>query len=123
MRIFIYGLKDDYNGCVACLEEVNGLQYRLIEYTHADDYDDYIKRLTACDAQDLIIVIFDGAEGMEAVMASKRVWPDTPVIWISDDSNFGIQSYRIGCTFFGVKPVNKEMMAEAIQRYNKERLD
>ena len=83
MRIFIYASDEDYNNCISCLEDVAELQYRHIEYTHSHDYDDYIKRLIACNEQDLVIVVFDGAEGMEAVMASKRLCPDAPVIWIS----------------------------------------
>lgn len=124
MRIIIYGSEKDYDNCVSCLEDVSQLQYRHIEYEHTSNYDKFVQTLDSTnDVYDLVIVVQDGAEGMEAVMASKRVCPDTPVVWISDDAAFGIQSYRIGCTFFGVRPINKEMMADAIHKYNKERLD
>ncbi|MBQ4648683.1 MAG: hypothetical protein IJN86_07675 [Clostridia bacterium] len=123
MRILIYGTKEDCNGCISCLDDVAQLQYRHVEYISADDYDEFIKTLAETTSViDLTIIISDGAEGMEAVMASKRASPEVPVVWISDDANFAIQSYRMGCTFFGVRPVSKEMMADAIQNYNKERL-
>lgn len=123
MRILIYGTKEDCVSCISCLDDVAQLQYRHVEYARSNDYDEFVKALTEADnVIDLTVIISDGAEGMEAVMASKRSRPDVPAVWISDDANFAIQSYRMGCTFFGVRPVNKEMMADAIQNYNKERL-
>ena len=46
----------------------------------------------------MIIVAVDGAIGMEGVIASKNIRPDTAVIWFSDDKAFGAQSYRLGCS-------------------------
>ena len=60
--------------------------------------------MNECKTADLIIVLADGADGMEGVIAAKNADGDTPVIWLSDDEGFGAQSYRLGCTYFHKKP-------------------
>jgi len=122
MHIVVYGTKSDYDACISCLGAVPRLQYRRVLYTHAEDYDSLIRHLGSQDAADLIIVTVDGAEGMEGAMASKRLRDDVPVIWISDDANFGVQSHRLGCTFFAVKPITEQVMANAIHHYRQERV-
>ena len=123
MHIIIYGEKKDCDTCISCLSDVPELQYRLVEYTYINDYDEFVLALDRGGFQpDLVVVASDGAAGMEAVMASKRSRPDVAVVWMSNDGDFGAQSYRLGCTFFGVKPITKELIQNAIQKYNKERL-
>lgn len=123
MHILIYGEENDCDICISCLSDVPELQYRLIEYTTVNDYDEYISTLDCHgDKIELAVVTANGAEGMEAVMAAKRSRSDVSVVWISNDGNFGTQSYRLGCTFFGIKPITKELLQNAIRKYNKERL-
>lgn len=123
MHIVIYGEKADCDICISCLGDVSELQYRLIEYTTVNDYDEFIGIIDngRCKT-DLVLVTANGAEGMEAVTASKGLRPDVAVVWISEDGNFGTQSYRLGCTYFGVKPITQDLLNNAIQKYNKERL-
>lgn len=123
MRIFVYGIKSDYDTCVSLLSDVPELQYRHLNYSHTDSYDDFIKLLADQKNElDLIVIVSDGASGMEAVMAAKSVSSSVPVVWISDDAGFGTQSYRLGCSFFGVKPMSGEMMVNAIRKYSQERV-
>lgn len=122
MHIVVYGKKEDYDACVFCLDSIPELQYRKLRYTHTDDYDSFIGFLGSCGVPDLIIVTVDGAEGMEGVMASKRLCGNVSVVWFSDDLNFGVQSMRLGCTFFGTKPITKQAVSTAISKYRQERI-
>lgn len=123
MHIIVYGKKSDYDVCVSHLSAVPELQYRTLRYTHTDDYDSFIASLERHrNDLDIVIVVADGAEGMEGAMASKRLYPDVSVVWITDDSKFGAQSYRLGCTLFAVKPITEHIMANAISKYRQERV-
>jgi len=123
MDIVVYGTDTDYNTCIACINAVPTLQYRQIRYTHTDDYDKLIELLgNAPSTPNLILVVADGAKGMEAVLAAKEIIPTLPVIWFSDDECFGAQSYRLGCTFFATKPITDQIIASAIDKYRQERV-
>lgn len=123
MDIVVYGTDADYNACVACINAVPTLQYRQISYTHTDNYDKLIEVLgNATSTPNLILVVADGAKGMEAVLAAKQIIPCLPVIWFSNDEGFGAQSYRLGCTFFATKPITDQIMASAIDKYRQERI-
>lgn len=72
---------------------------------------------------DVIVVMTDGAEGMEGVMAAKTLCPETDLIWLSDDEGFGPQSYRLGCTYFGTKPITKHLVSHAYRRCMRSRVE
>lgn len=92
------------------------MQYRQIEFTSLDGYDDYLVRLSQSEA-DMIVISVPGAKGMEAAIAARDTNPNAALIWFTDDDAFGAQSYRIDCTYFTAKPVDDKVMAEAITRY------
>lgn len=121
MNIIVYGLINDYNACVSFMDDLPELQYRQIRYTHTECYDDFILELNNT-RYEIIAILMDGAEGMEGVIASKEIYPQSSVIWISDDEGFGVQSHRLGCTFFGTKPITEELLSSAIKRYREERI-
>lgn len=113
MKIVIYGHGHEREEFCSLLEIQASLAFRQSEYKFCEDYDDFIKTLSDGE-YDLIIVAVDGAIGMEGVIASKNIRPDTAVIWFSDDKAFGAQSYRLGCSYFSVKPVTDEALSNAI---------
>ena len=53
---------------------------------------------------------------MEGVIAAKSLLKNVPVVWFSNDSGFGAQSYRLGCAYFHPKPVSAEILSAAIAK-------
>ncbi len=118
MHILSYGTKQDHDTCVQYINSAPELQYRRIDYTHTDNYDAFIENLHHHHPKfDVVLVMANGAEGMEGVRATRHLCPDQTVVWLSDDEGFGAQSYRYGCTYFGVKPITRNLIAEAIRKY------
>lgn len=111
MEIIIYGLQEDYNTVIACMDALPELQYRKIGCTHTENYDDFLYLLRT-KQHDIVIVLADGAEGMEGVIASQTLSPNTMKVWISNDEGFGIQAHRMNCAYFAVKPITKEMVSK-----------
>ncbi len=79
---------------------------------HAEDYDALMCVFGDCE---LAIVALDGAEGMEGAMLLRSAKPEIPVIWFSEDSAFGAQARRLGCAYFGKKPITVPAMTRAIR--------
>lgn len=84
-------------------------------FKHTDIYDTFLSYLSE-DAPQAVFILIDGAIGMEGVIAVRNFCPQCPVAWISNDKGFGIQSYRLGCTFFAEKPLTKKKVAIALER-------
>lgn len=53
---------------------------------------------------------------MEGVIAAKTLCLDIPVLWFSEDGDFGAQSYRLGCTYFHQKPLSPEILLAALAK-------
>lgn len=68
---------------------------------------------------ELVVILKNGAAGMEGVYLSKSRRPDAHTCWFSDDSDFGMQSHRLDCTYFSEKPVTEEKLHRAITRYTR----
>lgn len=86
------------------------------EFRHADNWDVLEAELADFDPG-LVMILEDGAAGMEGVYLSRSRRPDTPICWFSDDNDFGMQSHRLDCTYFSEKPVTEERLRRAITRY------
>lgn len=121
MNVMVYASLEEYNSFVSMLSEVPELQYRTVKTAHVDNYDGLIKDLGE-NKYDIVFITVDGAEGMEGVMASRSLEPETPVVWISDDKGFGAQSHRLGCTFFSPKPLDGKILSTAIKIYLRQRI-
>ena len=67
------------------------------------------------DQPDLVITLADGTLGMEAVYLVRKIADDLPVFWFSDDKGFGMQSHRLECEYFSVKPVTREKLQAAFR--------
>lgn len=77
--------------------------------------DEYGEALLGWDPT-LVIVLKDGAAGMEGVYQSRTRRPAIPVFWFSDDHDFGMQAYRLNCAYFSTKPVTAEKLTSAVNR-------
>ncbi len=88
------------------------LQYRLFE-----TYDDFIQGFTQEESQ-AVIVARRGADGMESARNAKLLQPSVPLVWLSDDPGFGVESYRIGCAFFSSEPITESLLKLALRKCN-----
>ncbi len=80
-----------------------------------DTYDDFIAGFPQDDAS-AVIVARHGADGMESARSAKIMQPDVPLIWFSDDQDFGVESYRIGCDYFSADAVTETLLTAALAR-------
>lgn len=115
MNVLVYGVEKDKKQIADYMKNQANMAFRLIEYEQTDDYDIFLELLEKRE-HDIIIVMMDNAAGMEGTRAAKELKPHTPVIWFSNDKNFVAQSYRLGVTYFSVKPVEEKIFGLALQR-------
>lgn len=94
------------------MEPLSGCQHSLC---HASELEAYEKALVDWNPT-LLIVLAEGAEGMECVYRSRERRPLLPVFWFSDDRAFSMQSYRMNCAYFSTKPISKEKLSNAFHR-------
>ena len=115
MRLILYGTKADNSELTAMISAVPELCYRHIRIEEHFDRDSFLLGLSG-SPPDGIVVTMDGADGMEGVIAAKTVFRNIPVLWFSDDGNFGAQSYRLGCAYFHQKPLSAETVSAALTK-------
>lgn len=116
LKILIYGNADE---CKTVEDRICGLPFSLgrsHEFRHASAWDDMEREVVEW-MPDLVMVIADGAAGMEGVYLAKARKPDVPVCWFSDDYDFGMQSHRLDCVYFSTKPITDEKLGRAFARY------
>ena len=118
MDVLIYGNAREKELLIQHMKTEAHLAFRTMQYSHAEDYDTYLKKLRS-NIYDVVIVMADNAAGMEGVIAAQNVHPEVPIIWFSNDKNFVAQSYRLGVAYFAVKPIEQKMINLAFQRCGK----
>ena len=115
MDVLIYGNAEEKELLIQYLKSEACMAFRVVRYSHAEDYDTYLKKLRSQEFH-LVFVMMDNAAGMEGVIAVQNVYPDIPIVWFSNDKNFVAQSYRLGVTYFSVKPIDERMINLALKR-------
>ncbi len=115
MDILIYGNAREKELLIQHMKSEACMAFRLVKYSHAEDYDAYLK-LLRLNSYDLIFVMADNAAGMEGVIAAQNVQPESQIIWFSNDKNFVAQSYRLGVAYFAVKPIDEKTVSLATKR-------
>ncbi len=118
MNVLIYGNAREKELLVQHMKSQASMAFRLVTYSHAEDYDTYLEMLRK-HVYDMVFVMTDNAAGMEGVIAVQNVQPDTPIIWFSNDKNFVAQSYRLGVNYFAVKPIDEKIVNLALSRCRK----
>lgn len=115
MNVLIYGNEREKELLIQHMKSEASTAFRIIDFSHAKDYDSYLALLRETE-QDMVFVLADNAEGMEGVIAAQNVQPDAPIIWFSNDKNFVAQSYRLGVSYFAVKPIDEKTVGLAVKR-------
>ena len=115
MNVLIYGNAREKELLIQHMKSQACMAFRLIDYSHADDYDTYLKLLRQ-QQYEIVFVLADNAEGMEGVIAVQNTNPNTSIIWFTNDKNFVAQSYRLGVTYFAVKPIDEKILSLALKR-------
>lgn len=65
---------------------------------------------------DAVVVMEDGARGMNFCMSIRGYSKDVPLLWISDKAEFEPQSCRMRVDDFWVKPVTEYQLREAVSQ-------
>ena len=115
MNILIYGNASDKELLVQHMKSQACMAFRKTDYWYTDEYDTFLNMLNI-NKYEIVFVLMDNAVGMEGVIAVKNTHPDTPIIWFSNDKNFVAQSYRLGVTYFSVKPIEEKIVKLALSR-------
>ncbi len=87
-----------------------------VSVQYAPTHRDFLATLRGDSLWDCLIVAEPGARGMETVISTRELAPETPLFWCSDDADFAVTSYRLRCTQFLPLPPPAEHIAYALQR-------
>ena len=115
VKVLMYGDEAECCATSELLATVEHLGNHAIECRKLDDDEEFIAQLVRWEPS-LIIVLADGAAGMECVTQAKMRRPEIPMFWFSDDRNFGMYAYRMNCAYFSLKPVDTEKLNNAFRR-------
>ena len=114
-RTLLYGQQAECLRIIELLRTMGDLMKGESEYTCVDNWDALQTHLVDWNP-DLAIMLADGAAGMEGVYLARDSRPGMPVIWFTDDRDFALQSYRMNCDYFAVKPITEEKMRKILRR-------
>lgn len=115
MRVMLYGEAAE---CQQAMDIVQALLSGAEEQTsvrRADHREALRKQIVEWEPH-LIMILADRSNGMEGVYTAKETCPEIPVFWFSDDEGFGMQSHRLECDYFAVKPFTTEKLKKALRR-------
>lgn len=114
-NIFILGETHECEEVVSFLKRYFESAKKSFQYSVSHDYDELYEQMVDTDPS-LVIVLADGANGMECVYQAKKYDRNMTVFWFSDDCNFSIHSHRLDCAYFAKKPLTFEMLDKAFYR-------
>ena len=113
---------------IAVCDDLKEERKKVIEALHsvirefsADEFDDG-EELLRCHAllhYDLIIldIIMPKLGGMETAAKLRLTDTETPVVFLSDTSEFGVQSYRVLAFDYLLKPIDTEQLRACMRRF------
>ena len=67
------------------------------------------------------VIAMTGARGLEAVIQAKRLAPETPLVWWSDDENFALIAYQLHIPAFLSIDCSDQELYEAMESIRKRR--
>ena len=114
-RVVLLGEAEECREAIKILSGLPWFDGYQLEFRHTALRDELFDHLMVWKPG-LAIILSNGANGMEGVYAVKKHYPDIPVFWFSDDHEFGMQSHRLECAYFAVKPLTEEKARRAFLR-------
>ena len=113
-----------FNCCALCADEIEpvirrgvdgfssrcGKDVKLERFQRREDFL-YRIRDGSCDAA---LVAMPGAIGMETALNVRGLKKILPLVWITDDDGFAIQSYRMQVKMFLRFPATEEDITQAL---------
>lgn len=115
VKTLLFGTPEECVQLAETLGSMEAFSGSTYEYRYSDDMEEF-ERILVGWMPSLVIVLADGASGMESVIRSRQRRPSLPVFWFSDDRQFGMQSYRLECAYFSTKPVTPGKLECAVKR-------
>ena len=70
-----------------------------------------------------VVIAMTGAKGLEAAIQAKRLAPETPLVWWSDDENFALIAYHLRIPAFLPADCSDRELYEAIKPITKWRCE
>ena len=68
-----------------------------------------------------VVIAMTGARGLEAAIQAKRLAPEVPLIWWSDDENFALIAYHLRISAFLSADCSDQELYEAMAPIRKRR--
>ncbi len=115
LKTLLFGTLQECSAASETLGKTDVLSDHAFECRHSDDLEEF-ETILVNWMPSLVIVLADGAAGMESVYRSRQRRPSLPVFWFSNDRGFSMQSYRLNCAYFSTKPVTAEKYSSAFRR-------
>ncbi len=112
-NVLIFGENQECEDAILLLKKHFSNAHDRLQYIASSCYDELYKQIVDANPK-LVVVLADGANGMECVYQTKKYDDDALVFWFSDDRNFGMQSHRLDCTYFAEKPLVAGKLSKAI---------
>lgn len=113
-NIILYGKQQECEEVVALLK-INPIFYgKPLNYLCINEQEELQMKLVD-GITDLVIILADGAKGMEGVYTVKEYDRDVIVFWFSNDRSFALQSHRLDCHYFAVKPLTETKLTKALE--------
>lgn len=115
VRTLLFGKREECETAVQVLNTLEMFSEYDHEYFYINNLEEFDKLLVDLGPT-LLVVLADGAEGMECVYRAREHSQDIPVFWFSDDRDFAVQSYRMNCAYFSDKPITSDKALNAFKR-------
>lgn len=106
-NILIYGDSPDREVLIPMLERAKPIGDCQKESTFLTDSEQYYQAIRKAEAE-LVIVSAGGEPGRRGIRLAKNLAPAVPRIWVSDNLDDCLESYCLDCTWFLMKPLEKE---------------
>lgn len=114
-NILLYGSPLECSETIELLHTIFSPPHNRYQYLPVYTQEDLQSQLAACPFC-LAIILPNDSSGMEGVYTVREYDSELPVFWFSNDNGFGIQSHRLECAYFSVKPLTIEKLLRAFQR-------
>lgn len=115
IKTLLFGKEHECQAAAEILTDLEIVPKHKHEYCQVNDLEEFERALADWEPS-LLVVLADGAKGMECVYQSRERRPNLPVFWFSNDQGFGILSYRLNCAYFSTKPATQEKISHAFLR-------